>query len=168
MNNEQNSLTTQNRLIIFGLILSTFLIVAIAVFAIFNIQKRLNEGYQNFGKVISKALAIESVEIIRNIPDNQISEILKKHSESILKSHSDIVLIEFRDKEGNVIYSGKNNTNSKNDKTTVTVSSPMSIRLADGSRFIGQYNKPNFRNNKGFFVVCVHCCMDCFCFCNSD
>ncbi len=133
MNNEQNSLTTQNRLIIFGLILSTFLIVAIAVFAIFNIQKRLNEGYQNFGKVISKALAIESVEIIRNIPDNQISEILKKHSESILKSHSDIVLIEFRDKEGNVIYSGKNNTNSKNDKTTVTVSSPMSIRLADGS-----------------------------------
>ena len=47
------SLTTQNRLIISGLLLSTFLIVAIAIFAIFNIQKKLNEGYQNFGQVIS-------------------------------------------------------------------------------------------------------------------
>ena len=46
-------MTTQNRLIISGLVLSTILIVAIAIFAIFNIQKKLNEGYQNFGQVIS-------------------------------------------------------------------------------------------------------------------
>ena len=45
MNTKQISLTTQNRLIISGLILSTILIVLIAVFAIFNIQKKLNEGY---------------------------------------------------------------------------------------------------------------------------
>ena len=61
------SLTTQNRLIISGLLLSTFLIVAIAIFAIFNIQKKLNEGYQNFGQVISKTLAIESVEITKDL-----------------------------------------------------------------------------------------------------
>ena len=116
MNNKQLSLTTQNRLIIFGLILSTFLIVAIAVFAIFNIQKKLNEGYQNFGRVISKALAIESVEIIKNVPENQINEILKKHSDSILKSHNDIVLIEFRDNNGNLIYSGENFSREKTNK----------------------------------------------------
>ena len=69
MSNGKISLTTQNRLIIFGLILSTVLIVAIAVFAIFNIQKKLNEGYQNFGRVISKTLAIESIEITQGLPE---------------------------------------------------------------------------------------------------
>lgn len=67
MKTQKISLTTQNRLIIFGLVLSTILIVAIAVFAIFNIQKKLNEGYQNFGQVISKTLAIESVEITKGL-----------------------------------------------------------------------------------------------------
>ena len=60
---KQVSLTTQNRLIISGLFLSTILIVAIAFFAIFNIQKKLNNGYQNFGQVVSKMLAIEYNEI---------------------------------------------------------------------------------------------------------
>lgn len=118
------SLTTQNRLIIFGLLLSTVLIIAIAIFAIFNIQKKLNEGYQNFGQVISKTLAIESVEITKNLPANKIQETLKKHSESILKSHNDIVFIEFRDTDGKVIYSGKNELAALN-KTNIRVTSPL-------------------------------------------
>lgn len=137
MNNKQLSLTTQNRLIIFGLILSTFLIVAIAVFAIFNIQKKLNEGYQNFGRVISKALAIESVEIIKNVPENQINEILKKHSDSILKSHNDIVLIEFRDNNGNLIYSGENFSREKTNKATIAVNSPMIISINGKDKTVG-------------------------------
>ncbi len=118
------SLTTQNRLIIFGLLLSTVLIIAIAIFAIFNIQKKLNEGYHNFGQVISKTLAIESVEITKNLPANKMQETLKKHSESILKSHNDIVFIEFRDADGNIIYSGKNQLASMN-KTNIRVTSPL-------------------------------------------
>lgn len=137
MKNKQLSLTTQNRLIIFGLILSTFLIVAIAVFAIFNIQKKLNEGYQNFGRVISKALAIESVEIIKNVPENQINEILKKHSDSILKSHNDIVLIEFRDNNGNLIYSGENFSREKTNKATIAVNSPMIISVNGKDKTVG-------------------------------
>lgn len=122
--NNKISLTAQNRLIIFGLILSTVLIVAIAIFAIFNIQKKLNEGYQNFGQVISKTLAIESVEITKNLPANKIQETLKSHSDSILKSHNDIVFIEFRDKDGNIIYSGKNQLAALN-KTNIRVTSPL-------------------------------------------
>lgn len=137
MNNKQLSLTTQNRLIIFGLILSTFLIVAIAVFAIFNIQKKLNEGYQNFGRVISKALAIESVEIIKNVPANQVNNILKNHSESILKSHNDIVLIEFRDSSGKVIYSGANYSHEKTNKPTISVNSPMVISINGVDKTVG-------------------------------
>lgn len=125
MNNNKISLTTQNRLIIFGLLVSTVLIVAIAIFAILNIQKKLNEGYQNFGQVISKTLAIESVEITKNLPADKIAETLKSHSESILKSHNDIVFIEFRDKDGNLIFSGNNNLPSAKNKTNIRVTSPL-------------------------------------------
>lgn len=137
MNNRQLSLSTQNKLIIFGLLLSTFLIVAIAIFAIFNIQKKLNEGYQNFGRVISKALAIESVEVIKKAPRNEAFEILKNHSDSILKSHNDIVLIEFRDTSGNVLYSGHNYSHENNNKPTIRVNSPMVISLNGQDKTVG-------------------------------
>lgn len=116
-------MTTQNRLIILGLLVSTSMIVAIAIFAIFNIQKKLNEGYQNFGQVISKTLAIESVEITKNLSANKAKETLKAHSESILKSNNDIVFIEFRDKDGNLIFSGKSNSQT----AAVRVTSPLTI-----------------------------------------
>ena len=119
------SFTTQNRLIIFGLILSTLLIMAIAIFALNNIQKNLNESYQNFGQVLSKTLAIESVEVTKNASKNQVSKILKTHSHSIIKSHPDIVFIEFRDTNGNIIYSAKNKTLKNTQKRGISVSSPL-------------------------------------------
>lgn len=125
MSSAKVSLTTQNRLIITGLILSTVLIVAIAVFAIFNIQKKLNIGYQNFGQVISKTLAIESVEITRGLDIEATKKILKAHSDSILKSHNDIIYIEFRDSAGNIIYSGRNPHKDTDKVPSITVSSPM-------------------------------------------
>ena len=125
MSNTKVNLTTQNRLIITGLILSTVLIVAIAVFAIFNIQKKLNIGYQNFGQVISKTLAIESIEITRGLNIEETKRILKAHSDVILKSHNDIVYIEFRDAAGNIIYSGRNPHKGEDKVPSITVNSPM-------------------------------------------
>lgn len=119
------SLTTQNRLIITGLILSTVLIVLIAVFAIINIQKKLNDGYKSFGQVISKMLAIESIELTNGLSNINTNQTLKNHAESILKSHNDIVLIEFRDQNGNVIYSGKNEHHKHIKKANITVTSPL-------------------------------------------
>ena len=121
------SLTTQNRLIISGLILSTVLIIFIAIFAIFNIQKKLNDGYKSFGQVISKILAIESMEITKGLNNNAVKETLEAHSNSILKSHNDIVLIEFKDKDGNIIYSGKNDTHKNTKRANITVTSPLEI-----------------------------------------
>ena len=95
------------------------------IFAIFNIQKKLNEGYQNFGQVISKTLAIESVQLTKNLPEDKVKETLKEHSDSILKSHNDIVFIEFRDKNGRLIYSGKHETPSTKGKPNITVTSPL-------------------------------------------
>lgn len=121
MNKKQISLTTQNRLIISGLILSTILIVLIAIFAIFNIQKKLNEGYQNFGQIVSKTLAIECAELA----DKPSKNILKSHADKIVEAHSDIIFIEFRDSNGNLLYRA-NSAIKGNPKTpNIIVSSPM-------------------------------------------
>lgn len=120
MNNRQVSLTTQNRLIISGLLLSTILIVAIAVFAIFNIQKNLNEGYQNFGQIVSKALAIECAELAETSYDT-----LKSHADTIVESHSDIVFIEFRDANGKLLYKANGDSAVKPKSPNIIVSSPM-------------------------------------------
>ena len=132
VSNQKMNFTTQNRLIIFGLVLSTLLIMAIAVFAVINIQKNLNEGYQNFGQVISKILAIESVEITKDAPEQKAFEILKSHSDSILKSHQDIVFIEFRDNAGKLIYRADNKSRKSSKRPNISVSSPM-LNLADNS-----------------------------------
>ncbi len=130
--NQKISFTTQNRLIIFGLVLSTLLIMAIAIFATVNIQKNLNESYQNFGQVISKILAIESVEITKDASTQETFQILKSHSDSILKSHQDIVFIEFRDNGGKLIYRAQNNMHKSSKRPNISVSSPM-VNVADGA-----------------------------------
>ena len=99
--------------------------MAIAVFSVINIQKKLNEGYQNFGQVISKTLAIESAEITKNLDFNEIYKTLKAHTDSILKSHNDIVFIEFTDKDGKVIHSDTNESHKSTKRPNITVSSPL-------------------------------------------
>ncbi len=117
--------TTQNRLIIFGMVLSTLVIMAIAVFTTINIQKNLNEGYQSFGQVISKVLAIESVEITKDVPKHKKADVLKKHSYSILKSHKDILFIEFRDENGDLIYKTPLKKQEPSEIPSIMVTSPM-------------------------------------------
>lgn len=119
---KQVSLTTQNRLIISGLLISTILIVAIAVFAIFNIQKKLNIGYQNFGQIVSKALAIECTELIGKSEDTTI---LKSHADTIVESHSDIIFIEFRNSDGKLIYKSNRSNDVGLKSSNIIVSSPM-------------------------------------------
>lgn len=122
---KQVSLTTQNRLIISGLLLSTILIVAIAVFAIFNIQKNLNEGYQNFGQIVSKALAIECTELVEHSSNSRNKETLKIHADTIVASHSDIIFIEFRNSDGKLLYRTGAEQNSSLKTSNIIVSSPM-------------------------------------------
>lgn len=122
---KQLSLTTQNRLIISGLLLSTILIVAIAVFAIFNIQKNLNEGYQNFGQIVSKALAIECTELVEHSSNSRNRETLKTHADTIVASHSDIIFIEFRNSDGKLLYRTGAEQNSSLKTSNIIVSSPM-------------------------------------------
>lgn len=135
--NSKISMTTQNRLILLGLISSTLLIILIAVLASINIQNKLNEGYQNFGKIIAKTLAVESTDLIKDIPEFAKYDKLKTHSQSILNSTDDIAFIEFTDNYGNIIYSSKENYPKQAEASKIAVSSPMIVRKLGRSYSIG-------------------------------
>lgn len=123
MENRKVSLTAQNRLIISGLVLSTLLIIGIAIFAIFNIQNKLNEGYQSFGKVISKALAVECVELSEQMPYKEAIKTVEAHADTILKSHSDIVSIQINNPQGQTVYLKNNKIPQNHSKSNITVTS---------------------------------------------
>ncbi len=67
MEDREVSITKQNKLIIAGLLSSTFLIVGIGIFATFNIQNNLRDTYQNYGEVIAKTIADSSTEMSDNL-----------------------------------------------------------------------------------------------------
>lgn len=131
------SMTTQNRLILLGLVSSTLLIILIAVLASLNIQNKLNEGYQNFGKIISKTLAVESTDLIKDIPEFEKYDKLKEHSQSILNSNDDIAFIEFTNNNGDIIYSSKSDYSKQAQSSKIAVSSPMIVKKLGKAEPIG-------------------------------
>lgn len=137
MVNKKFKMTTQTRLFLLGMIISTVFIAAIGYFSIQNIQQNLNAGYKNFGQIISKTLAIEGIEITRDLPEYGKYDMLRSHSQSILKSNDDIAFIEFRDQLSNVIYSSKDDYPKQAEKAHITVSSPMVVKDAASSQVVG-------------------------------
>lgn len=131
------SLSTQNKFILLGLIMSTLLIIVVAIFAIINIQKKLDSSYQEFGRIMAKTLAIESVEITKEITAEEKAQTLKKHTSSIINSNEDISYIEFKDNNNKIIYSTKTDFPNKQNETRAVVSSPLILSEGEISQTVG-------------------------------
>jgi two-component system sensor histidine kinase NblS len=144
-NNENNisglfNLSTQNKLIILGWLLSSVLIFVTAWFVIGNTQKKIFESYYNFGLMISKTLSVDSVDLISDIPEEEIANKLEKHARSIIKGNQDISYIVFRDADGDILYSNKNTaTDSENIKLSkkIEISTPMVSDINGNKKVIG-------------------------------
>ncbi len=118
---------TQNLLIILGFFISTFLIVAITFVAVVNIKDKLENTYAEFGKILSKTLAVESMEIIKDMPEFEQTRALRTKTKSILTGNTDISLIEYFDKAGNLKYSSKEDFPERAETSKVNVSAPLII-----------------------------------------
>ncbi len=124
----KRGLTAQTRLILVGLFLSTLFIISIAWFALISIDKNMYNAYKNFGQVLSKTLAIEGVEITKEIPQLAKYDALRTNAMSILKSNDDICFIIFKDNKSKIVYTSKDDYADRADKARITVSSPMVIK----------------------------------------
>lgn len=127
MSNKTLSISTQNKLILLGLVVSTVLIVGLAVFAITNIQQKITEVYSGFGEIMTKTLAIESVEITKDVQEFDKFKTLQAHTESIMNSNTEIAFIEFKDDQNNTIYSSKNDFPERANQAVIKSSSQMLV-----------------------------------------
>ena len=124
----KKKMTAQTRLIITGLVVSTVFIFCTACFATYGIDKNMNNAYKNFGQVLSKTLAIEGVEVTKEVPQLAKYDALRSNSISILRSNNDIAFIIFKDNDSKVIYSSKDDYPEQAEKARITVSSPMIVK----------------------------------------
>ena len=130
-------MSAQKRLVLTGLFFSTVLILLISMLAMFSIEDNLNKCYKYFGQIISKSLAIESVELTKGLPKRVVYNTLRTHSVSILESNEDIAYIEFRDNSSNIIYSSRNDNITTKRVARINVSSPLIIYEGGGQKIIG-------------------------------
>lgn len=124
-------LTTQNKLIILAILISTILIVTIAFWAVNRVKLELDESYRSFGQLLTKTLAIQNYEIAQN---GTSVGYLKTHINSILSSTNDISYITFKNKRGDIIYSTIETYHQRAQKTDTNISSPI---LDENGKIIG-------------------------------
>lgn len=125
---QKSGVSAQTRLIIFGLIVSTLFIFLAACFATYSIGKNMNTAYKNFAQVLSKTLAIEGIELIKDAPEVAKYDMLRQNSASILRSNDDIAFIVFKDNSSKIMYSSKDDYPEQAEKARITVSSPMIVK----------------------------------------
>ena len=134
---KKRGMTAQTRLIIAGLGVSTMFILLAAGFATYSITQNMNSAYKNFALVLSKTLAIEGVEVTKEVPELAKYDALRSNSVSVLNSNDDIAFIIFKDNNSKIIYSSKDDYPEQAEKARITVSSPMVVKNLGSSQNVG-------------------------------
>ena len=130
-------MSAQKRLVLLGLFFSTVLILLISLLAMFSIEDNLNKCYKYFGQIISKSLAVESVELTKGLPRRVVYNTLRTHAVSILESNDDMAFIEFRNNDADVIYSSRTDNICPKRVPRINVSSPLIVYEAGGQKIVG-------------------------------
>ena len=131
------NLNTQNKMILLGMVASTVLIFGIALFLTNKVQEKLSQSYNELAQLLTKTIAIESVELIKNIDEPKKYDALAYHTDLILETNDSISFIEFKNDKGQIIFSSKDTQDSKATQTKSSVSAPMSIKTDNGIKNIG-------------------------------
>ena len=128
------NLSNQNKLVFIGLLISTVLIFAIAVFSVMNIQNKLEDGFFEFGRISSKTLAIESSQMMEKMPDEKVLETyMGNHSKALMINNPDIAYVEFSDLNGNILYSSKSEYPERANGTKYKSVSPIPKNVTESS-----------------------------------
>jgi len=130
-------MSAQRRLVLLGIFFSTVLIVMISALAMFSINDNLNKCYKYFGQIITKSLAVETVELTRGLSEANLKNALRTHAVSILDSNDDMAYIEYKDNNANIIFSSKDLSQNKKRHPRITVTSPIISYNTDGQHIIG-------------------------------
>lgn len=138
------NMSTRSKLLILGMVLSSVLIVVTAYFAINNTQKKIFDSYYNFGQMMTKTLAKQTLDELQ-IPTLEPSEKyvkIKANAETLLKNNEDIASVSFTDANGISVYSiEKDNFKPLDD---FSFSAPVFIENEQGEKVLAGSIKMGF------------------------
>ncbi|MBR6162394.1 PAS domain S-box protein [bacterium] len=117
---EKIKLSTRNKFILAGLITTTALVIGSGIWAISEVQNKMDTLYQNYAQTISKTLSIDSGAFEENK-----SEIIKERLGGLLKVAKDILYIEYRNENNELVYAAKSEKKFKNTDAKIVVSAPV-------------------------------------------
>ena len=103
---EKENITKQNKLIIAGLLASTFLIVGFGIYTSFNIQDNLKNNYRSYSEVMAKTLA--------NLSESNIET---EYLQNIIEDNENIIGVKYTASDGQIINEIKNKNYDLSDKT---------------------------------------------------
>ena len=117
---EKIKLSTRNKFILAGLITTTALVIGSGIWAISEVQSKMDGLYQSYAQTISKTLSIDSAAFEENR-----SEIIKERLSGLLKVAKDILYIEYRNENNELVYIAKGEKKFKDTDTKIVVSAPV-------------------------------------------
>lgn len=132
--NDFLSLNSQNKLIIFGSLISSVLIVATAWLVIGNTQKTILQSYHDFGTMLVKTLAVNGTEFLRDFSDDESRLALEKYSYNVISSSDDIAYLVYRDNSGEILYSNKPVSGKSSG---IEVSHPLTAKVSGQKQVVG-------------------------------
>ncbi len=137
--NDFLSLNSQNKIIIFGSVISSALIIVTAWFVINNTQQTILESYRNFGNMLAKTFAIEAVDLVNNHDDKESRLKLEQYSDNLMKNSDDIASIVYANQKGEILYSNTDKASSFTDDYSreIKVSHPLIIEEDGNKEIIG-------------------------------
>jgi two-component system, OmpR family, sensor histidine kinase NblS len=131
-------LSTQNKLIILGSLLSSFLIVITAWFIINNTQKTILDSYKNFGLMLANTLAVEGSDLLSGKITQEKYNQIRTHANLVVKNNNDIAYIVFKDNRSSTVYSTKNESfNQRSFSKIVEVSQPITAEINGTEQVVG-------------------------------
>ncbi|MCQ2957607.1 MAG: cell wall metabolism sensor histidine kinase WalK [Candidatus Gastranaerophilales bacterium] len=99
------SMNNQSKTIIIFWFLSSLLIFFTAFVIIGKTQKTISTSYRNFGKMLTQTLASESVDIIKDLPEEEKQVKLEHYSKKLMKDNQEIEYIEYKNNASDVYFS---------------------------------------------------------------
>ena len=129
--NEKNkvsifNMNNQSKTIILFWILSSLLIFFTALVVIDKTYQKISESYHNFGLMLTKTLASESVEMIQGLPEEEKQVKLENYSKRIMKDNFDIEYIDYKDTDSKVYFTIGEKSTAEN-KNAFFVNVPMYV-----------------------------------------
>lgn len=119
------SLSTQNKLIITGLVVSTAIIMAVSYFAIDKIREKLYENYANSGQLLGRTIAIQSYELMKKTDVQSKKNLFRQHAKLVLEGNSDISFVTHKDANNKTIYSTTEEYPKREKDTKTTLTTPV-------------------------------------------